>query len=165
SLGCVLYEMLTGEPPFTGPTAQAIIAKRFTDPVPSARRLRHTVSPAVDRAITKALARAPADRFATPQEFAEALRAPVNTVADTAADLAVETPAEDDGLQVGRDAFTRHAWRQAFETLHHANREQPLAVEDVERLAESAWWIGRIDECIAARERAYAIYMDQRKPH
>jgi tetratricopeptide (TPR) repeat protein len=164
SLGCVLYEMLTGEPPFTGPTAQAIIAKRFTDPVPSARRLRHTVSPAVDRAITKALARAPADRFATPQEFAEALRAPGNTVADTAVGLAVETPAPDDVLDVGRTAFARHAWRQAFETLHHANQEQPLAVEDIERLAESAWWIGHIDECIAARERAYAIYMDQRKP-
>ena len=164
SLGCVLYEMLTGEPPFTGPTAQAIIAKRFTDPVPSARRLRHTISPAVDRAITKALARAPADRFATPQEFSDALRAPGSTVADTATDLAAETPASDDALDIGRTAFARHAWRQAFETLHHAHAQQPLAVEDVERLAESAWWIGRIDECIAARERAYAIYMDQRKP-
>ena len=47
-LGCVLYEMLAGEPPFTGPTAQAILAKRLTDPVPSVRRLRETVPPEVD---------------------------------------------------------------------------------------------------------------------
>jgi len=72
SLGCVLYEMLAGEPPFTGPTGQAVIAKRFTDPVPSARRLRETIPLPMDQAIAKALARAPADRFATPHQFAEA---------------------------------------------------------------------------------------------
>ncbi len=44
SLGCVVYEMLAGEPPYTGPTAQAIIAKRFTDPVPSVRRMRAAVA-------------------------------------------------------------------------------------------------------------------------
>src|SRR5207244_65431 len=92
-LGCVLYEMLTGEPPFTGPTSQAIIAKRFSDPVPSARRLRETISVPLDRAIVKALARAPADRFATPREFAEALRAPA-AAAGAAAAVAVRL-AED----------------------------------------------------------------------
>src|SRR5260370_18529950 len=69
--------MLVGEPPFTGATNQAIIAKRFTDPVPSARRLRETVPKPVDQAIAKALARAPADRFATSHHFADALRASV----------------------------------------------------------------------------------------
>src|SRR3989454_1056778 len=73
SLACVLYEMLAGEPPYTGPSAQVVIAKRFTDPVPSVRRLRETIPPAVDAAITKALAKAPVDRFATAAQFAEAL--------------------------------------------------------------------------------------------
>ena len=73
SLACVLYEMLAGEPPYTGPNAQVVIAKRFTDPVPSVRRLRETVPPAVDAATTRALAKAPADRFATAAQFAEAL--------------------------------------------------------------------------------------------
>ena len=74
SLGCVLYEMLAGEPPYTGPTAQAIIAKRLTEPVPHLRTLRD-VSPAVEAAVTKALAKAPADRFTTTGAFAAALTA------------------------------------------------------------------------------------------
>jgi tetratricopeptide (TPR) repeat protein/tRNA A-37 threonylcarbamoyl transferase component Bud32 len=76
SLGCVLYEMLAGEPPFTGPTAQAILAKRFADAVPRVSVVREAVPPAVEAAITKLLARAPADRFATAQQFAAALAAP-----------------------------------------------------------------------------------------
>ena len=74
ALGCVLYEMLAGEPPFTGPTAQAIVAKRLTDPVPLISRVRDTVSPGVERALGRALARVPADRFASAAEFADALR-------------------------------------------------------------------------------------------
>ncbi len=75
SLGCVLYEMLAGEPPYTGATAQAVIAKRFTDPVPTVRRLRPTVSPAVEQALMKGLARVPADRFRSAGAFADALTA------------------------------------------------------------------------------------------
>ena len=56
SLASVLYEMLAGEPPFTGPTAQAIIAKRLTEPVPSVRAARPDVPAAVDQAIRRALA-------------------------------------------------------------------------------------------------------------
>ena len=73
SLGCVLYEMLTGELPFPGPTAQAMLARRLTDPVPPLRSRRGSVPPAVERAVTKALARLPADRFATAHEFRAAL--------------------------------------------------------------------------------------------
>jgi serine/threonine protein kinase/Tfp pilus assembly protein PilF len=73
SLGCVLYEMLTGEPPYTGPTAQSILAKRLSEPVPHLRTGRD-VPLALERAVTRALARSPADRFSTAAEFAGALR-------------------------------------------------------------------------------------------
>jgi eukaryotic-like serine/threonine-protein kinase len=78
SLGCVLYEILAGEPPFTGPTAHAILVKRFTEPAPSIRRVREAVPGPVDAAIQRALAKAPADRFATAADFARALTAPMS---------------------------------------------------------------------------------------
>ena len=76
ALGCVLYEMLAGEPPYTGPTAHAIVAKHLADPVPAVRRLRDTVPDSVDSAISKALAKSRVDRFRTPEEFTAALAAP-----------------------------------------------------------------------------------------
>ena len=73
SLGCMLYEMLAGEPPFTGPTIQAIIVRRFTESVRPVRTLRPEVPEEVDRALLRALARDPGERFAVAGEFAQAL--------------------------------------------------------------------------------------------
>jgi serine/threonine protein kinase len=73
SLGCVLYEMLAGEPPFTGPTAQAVITKRLTRPPPSVRRVRPGVSAPLDAVITRAMSPLPADRFQTGDELLDAL--------------------------------------------------------------------------------------------
>jgi hypothetical protein len=70
--GLRLYEMLTGEQPFTGASAQVILAKRLSEPVPHLRTLRD-VPPAVERAVSTALAKAPADRFVSAAAFAAAL--------------------------------------------------------------------------------------------
>ncbi len=79
SLGVVLYELLAGETPFGGPTAQAIAAKRMTCEVPSLRRLRPAVPESLERAVLCALAPIPADRFNTPAQFAQALAPSLTT--------------------------------------------------------------------------------------
>ncbi len=77
ALGCVLYEMLLGEPPFTGPTAQSIVAKVLSERPAPMRGRRDRVPPAVEAAVLTALEKLPADRFGTLAEFAAALTAPV----------------------------------------------------------------------------------------
>src|SRR3954463_12382438 len=73
SLGAVAYEMLTGEAPHSGNTAQAIIAKVLTDKPRSIRLSRDTVPPHVERAVECALAKLPADRFPSARDFADAI--------------------------------------------------------------------------------------------
>jgi eukaryotic-like serine/threonine-protein kinase len=99
SLACVVYEMLAGEPPYTGPTAQAIMAKRLGEPVPHLGTMRQ-VPQRVEAAVTRALARAPADRYQTISQFAQALaNATLNATLPETADL----PA--------RRLRTRRIWR------------------------------------------------------
>jgi serine/threonine-protein kinase len=76
SLGCVLFEMLVGEPPFKGTSVMSVIANRLSSPVPSARAHRDLVPEAIDWAVKKAMATIPADRFQTAAQFAEALGTP-----------------------------------------------------------------------------------------
>jgi serine/threonine-protein kinase len=73
SLGSILFEMLAGEPPHDGPTLHHVIKRIVRGPVPSIRKLRGEVPPVIDQAISRALAKAPAERFATMEEFSAAL--------------------------------------------------------------------------------------------
>ena len=73
ALGCVLYEMLAGEPPFTGATSAAVLARQVTSPPPPLRTVCAGVPDNVERAVLRALAKRPADRFRTAAEFASAL--------------------------------------------------------------------------------------------
>src|SRR3989442_12003811 len=83
SLGCVLYEMLAGEPPFTGPSAESIVRQHLAAAPPRVSAMRAAIPPAIEEAIMRALAKTPADRFATAAEFVEALAAPAQRVRDT----------------------------------------------------------------------------------
>jgi len=93
ALGCVLYEMLTAEPPFVGATAQAIIARVMTEEPRSLTLQRRSIPPHVEAAVRKALEKLPADRFATAAEFAEALAKP---------GMLAEAPARATATRAGR---------------------------------------------------------------
>ena len=80
SLACVLFEMLSGQPPFSGSGARATMARHAIEPAPSIRTLRPTVPVAVELALTRALAKAREDRFPGMTEFCEALVTPVSAV-------------------------------------------------------------------------------------
>ena len=98
ALGAVLYEMLAGEPPFTGPTVQTIVARILTEKPASIRSVRDTVPEHVENAVMSALAKLPADRLASAEEFSRAISVP------GAGSLA---PSRDIGV-----AQTRRMWSQ-----------------------------------------------------
>jgi class 3 adenylate cyclase len=69
----------------------------------------------------------------------------------------------DDPIAAARQALDHHAWHEAFDLLRQADAERALSAEEFELLGEAAWWSGRMDDCIAARERAFAAH--QREGH
>jgi serine/threonine-protein kinase len=107
SLACVLYEMLAGEPPFAAPTAQASIARRFTEVPRPIRELRDAVPEGVDRALQTALARTPADRFPTTADFARALESPAASSAPTVVQAATRAGAPAEPARVARHVLGR----------------------------------------------------------
>jgi serine/threonine-protein kinase len=150
SLGCVVYEMLAGEPPYTGPTAQAIIAKRFSDPVPQVRRVRPSVPQSVDRAVSRSLALVAADRFAA-AEFSRTLQATVDTPISpmvapkpesgtarnrTRRSMALAVAALGAGILIGIGAL--FAWRRSRVEAGESGRAKVLAVLPFENLGDSA---------------------------
>ena len=85
ALGAMTYEMLLGEPPFTGPTAQSIVAKVMTEKPARLIPRRERVPPAVETAVLTALEKLPADRYASAAEFAQALTSPAAAATATRA--------------------------------------------------------------------------------
>jgi serine/threonine-protein kinase len=99
SLGCVLYEMLAGEPPFTGPTIESVARQHLTAPPPSVTMLRAAVPEAISQSLMKILAKAPADRFSSAVEFRSVI-APRGTISPPGA-VAVDRPAKRRWVMAG----------------------------------------------------------------
>jgi serine/threonine-protein kinase len=94
ALGCVLYEMLAGEPPFTGPTAQAIVTRALTETPRPLTTIRPTIPLSLERVVVRALARTAADRYPTAAEFAKALGATSGEIGVTGAVPSASRPSE-----------------------------------------------------------------------
>jgi serine/threonine protein kinase/tetratricopeptide (TPR) repeat protein len=155
SLGCVVYEMLTGSAPFTGPTVQAIIMKRFTEPVPSVRATRSTVTAELEQVVSKALAKDPIDRFQTANLLVQGLGSPKVVTPPNATPLATPLtttkksiavlPFADMSPQKDQDYFCEGIAEEIInalskiEALHVASRSSAFAFkghQDVRKVGE-----------------------------
>jgi serine/threonine-protein kinase len=129
AIGAVLYEMLTGEPPFTGSTAQAIVARVVTETPRPLHAQRHTIPAHIESAVLTALEKLPADRFASAAEFADALKgrsvSGVSTATTVRVPAAAPTARRINGLTIGALAVAAIASAAA---LWGWFRPQPAAV-------------------------------------
>jgi len=135
ALACVLYEMLTGQPPFGGSSAQAVLARILTGDPERPTAHRRSVPPQVEAAVLRGLERLPADRFRSAADFAAALRAPA--AATTRATAAGSAPGPVSGIEAGDQVVATDP------TSGQLRRLLPWAVTALAVVAAGASWIVR----------------------
>ncbi len=171
ALGVVAYEMLTGQPVFPAPSAAKVIVAHMTETPDPVTKHRSDTPRHIAAMIARCLEKEPANRFQTAAEVQESLddsnlshgtresSKSVDGEIGSAANSSGDEPDLADHLRRGLRAFNNNEWKEAFENLSAADASNSLSPEDVERLAEAAWWVGKVDECIKSRERVYSLYL------
>jgi serine/threonine-protein kinase len=154
SLGCVLYEMLAGQPPFTGPTTATVVHQHLTAPPPLVTRIRPAVPAALARLIERALAKTPADRFATARQFAEALaRAGQETLAAAAPGRRSRTLFRATALAAVLAGFGWWAYRGSHAPAAGPRTLESLAVLPLDNLSHDssqAYFVDGMTEALIA---------------
>jgi tetratricopeptide (TPR) repeat protein len=172
AFGILAYELLAGEPPFANlPLGLLFAAHASREPEPIARRRPDVPSPLASL-IARCLRKDPAERW----DSADALWGVLQSTAlpGPSAPMAGVDPsgvrepspavAGAEHLEPARAAFARTAWREAYDGLHAADAAGELEAEDLERLAEAAWWLSDGTASLRARERAYRQYLQRGEP-
>ena len=171
AMGVVAYEMLAGHPPFPGLSAAKLLIAHMTETPESVATYAAGTPPQLTHLVMRCLEKDPANRWQAVDELIPLLqdlvvslgRRPAPKDANERASGAAAmsgVASVSDKLRTGLDAFERGEWHQAFAALTEADASSALAPAHLERLAEAAWWVGRSDECIKTRERAYAQYLE-----
>jgi tetratricopeptide (TPR) repeat protein len=172
AFGILAYELLAGEPPFANLELVPLLAAHaMREPEPIARR-RPDVPPPLASLIARCLRKDPAERWDSADALysvlqATALPAPSSSMAGgDLSGVREPTPAVAGGdhLQRARAAFASMAWREAYDGLSAADAAGSLEAEDLERLAEAAWWLSDGTASVRARERAYRQYLQRGEP-
>jgi tetratricopeptide (TPR) repeat protein len=172
AFGILAYELLAGEPPFANlPLGLLFAAHASREPEPIARR-RPDVPPPLASLIARCLYKDPAERWDSAEALCgvlqtTALGAPSSSMAGGHPSGVLEPSpavAGGDHLEAARSAFARTAWREAYDGLRAADSAGELEAEDLERLAEAAWWLSDGTASLRARERAYRRYVQRDEP-
>jgi pimeloyl-ACP methyl ester carboxylesterase/tetratricopeptide (TPR) repeat protein len=167
ALGVVLYEMITGRSPFSADTLEGqFYAVQWRHPEDVTAQ-RPDVPPALAIVVRRLLEKQPAHRYQDAHALATTLDSLRAQGTPSSRDSPAVSPPDSAGvahLQSARSAFAKAAWREAYTALAAADTGGSLGAEDLERLAESAWWLSHGSASVRARERAYRLYVQRGEP-
>jgi serine/threonine protein kinase len=161
SFGVILFEMVTGGLPFRGDTALSVALKHKALLPQEPKKLNPDISENLSRLILVCMEKERERRYQT----AEALQADLRNIEEGLPLGTKIRPKRDTANRVveARQAHLRQEWQTAYEGFASAKGVTELEPEDIQRYAEAAWWIGRNNESISLRERAYAAFLTRGK--
>jgi tetratricopeptide (TPR) repeat protein len=167
AFGVLAYELLAGEPPFANlELAPLLVAHATRDPVALASRRPEVPQPLAEL-VMRCLRKDPGERWSSADALCQALRTmassgPTAARAPSESLATAESALED--IEAARAAFDRGEWREAYLRFSAAQGAGSLEPNDLERLAEAAWWVAEGSACMRAREEAYRQYLHGGEP-